>query len=392
MNFSTIKPGVALGETSTTAYRGDRGKTAYDHSQLSGNPHATNFLDLFGTVAVGQLPLDVARKSQNNFFLTDQAVTGNITATGNIGTQINTLGVARMSPGTTGVTGYFEWYKPNGTRQGFVGYDAGNDITLTNNVGGNFVINCPLAVTGNITASGSIVANVNIVALGYLETIGKIKTGTILEFALDNSYITTAGGSSIFITSVGSAQPIKVGGLVVSDSYLDTAPTNGIFSKGNITASGTGTFQSTGTHTFGTTNTVTMAAGAISTRSGDTFPATLGLHQLRMQFTAGGFSHWVRTIHNEGSPIGNAMEFLTHNGTTDTLAASVLGLTISNGNISTGNITASGNITSVIHSQSTDLSVADIASGQTRISKNTTTGTSKIWLNDAGTMRSVTFV
>lgn len=33
--------GLALGETSTTAYRGDRGKTAYDHSQLvTGNPHA----------------------------------------------------------------------------------------------------------------------------------------------------------------------------------------------------------------------------------------------------------------------------------------------------------------------------------------------------------------
>jgi hypothetical protein len=30
-----------LGETSSTAYRGDRGKTAYDHSQTSGNPHGT---------------------------------------------------------------------------------------------------------------------------------------------------------------------------------------------------------------------------------------------------------------------------------------------------------------------------------------------------------------
>ena len=31
---------LILGETSSTAYRGDRGKTAYDHSQLtSGNPH-----------------------------------------------------------------------------------------------------------------------------------------------------------------------------------------------------------------------------------------------------------------------------------------------------------------------------------------------------------------
>ena len=33
--------GVALGETSSTAYRGDRGKIAYDHSISQGNPHNT---------------------------------------------------------------------------------------------------------------------------------------------------------------------------------------------------------------------------------------------------------------------------------------------------------------------------------------------------------------
>jgi hypothetical protein len=39
--------GVELGETSTTAYRGDRGKTAYDHSQVvSGNPHGTTATDV----------------------------------------------------------------------------------------------------------------------------------------------------------------------------------------------------------------------------------------------------------------------------------------------------------------------------------------------------------
>ena len=31
--------GVALGETAATAYRGDRGKAAYDHSLSQGNPH-----------------------------------------------------------------------------------------------------------------------------------------------------------------------------------------------------------------------------------------------------------------------------------------------------------------------------------------------------------------
>ena len=41
--------GLELGETSTTAYRGDRGKTAYDHSQVvTGNPHGTAIGDISG--------------------------------------------------------------------------------------------------------------------------------------------------------------------------------------------------------------------------------------------------------------------------------------------------------------------------------------------------------
>lgn len=39
--------GVSLGETSSTAYRGDRGKIAYDHAQVtSGNPHGTTKADI----------------------------------------------------------------------------------------------------------------------------------------------------------------------------------------------------------------------------------------------------------------------------------------------------------------------------------------------------------
>ena len=38
--YTEISESLALGETSSTAYRGDRGKIAYDHSQVvSGNPH-----------------------------------------------------------------------------------------------------------------------------------------------------------------------------------------------------------------------------------------------------------------------------------------------------------------------------------------------------------------
>ena len=46
-SYVEISPSLALGETSETAYRGDRGKTAYDHSQItSGNPHGTTASDV----------------------------------------------------------------------------------------------------------------------------------------------------------------------------------------------------------------------------------------------------------------------------------------------------------------------------------------------------------
>lgn len=52
-SYVPVGNSLALGETSSTAYRGDRGKVAYDHSQLtSGNPHNVTASDLnLATVA-----------------------------------------------------------------------------------------------------------------------------------------------------------------------------------------------------------------------------------------------------------------------------------------------------------------------------------------------------
>lgn len=45
--YTEISKSLALGETSSSAYRGDRGKTAYDHSQIvTGNPHNTKASDI----------------------------------------------------------------------------------------------------------------------------------------------------------------------------------------------------------------------------------------------------------------------------------------------------------------------------------------------------------
>ena len=45
-SYVVMSSSLSLGETSSTAYRGDRGKIAYDHSQTTGNPHGTTKSDI----------------------------------------------------------------------------------------------------------------------------------------------------------------------------------------------------------------------------------------------------------------------------------------------------------------------------------------------------------
>ena len=66
--------GVSLGETASTAYRGDRGKLAYDHSLISGNPHGTTTANV--------------TDSLNKRYQTDTQQTNN-DATSSIQTQLN---------------------------------------------------------------------------------------------------------------------------------------------------------------------------------------------------------------------------------------------------------------------------------------------------------------
>lgn len=73
-NKTTSDLGI-LGETSSTAYRGDRGKIAYDHSQTTGNPHGTTAAD----VGLGNVP-NVSTNDQEPTF--SEASTRNNIASG----------------------------------------------------------------------------------------------------------------------------------------------------------------------------------------------------------------------------------------------------------------------------------------------------------------------
>lgn len=70
--YAEISASLALGETSSTAYRGDRGKVAYDHSQTTGNPHGTTASD----VGLGNVP-NVSTNDQEPTF-TEASTRNNI--------------------------------------------------------------------------------------------------------------------------------------------------------------------------------------------------------------------------------------------------------------------------------------------------------------------------
>ena len=59
-----VRANSFLGESSSRAYRGDRGKVAYDHSQSLGNPHGLAWADITGVLPLPQLPTQVIRNDQ----------------------------------------------------------------------------------------------------------------------------------------------------------------------------------------------------------------------------------------------------------------------------------------------------------------------------------------
>ena len=74
--YVEISKSLALGETADTAYRGDRGKIAYDHSQTTGNPHGTTAAQVANTPdgsvaattvqgAINELAVDIVQVETN---------------------------------------------------------------------------------------------------------------------------------------------------------------------------------------------------------------------------------------------------------------------------------------------------------------------------------------
>ena len=89
-DYVEISESLALGETSSTAYRGDRGKTAYDHSQVtSGNPHNTTAAETGAvpntsagvSAAINLLTTGDSAPTDNDYYVSQYAGGGTSTTT-----------------------------------------------------------------------------------------------------------------------------------------------------------------------------------------------------------------------------------------------------------------------------------------------------------------------
>lgn len=173
--YVEISASLALGETSSTAYRGDRGKTAYDHSQLtSGNPHNVTKSDV-GLGNVGNFKAVSTVASQG---LTD---TEKSNARANIGAGTSNLIIGTTS--TTAAAG-------NHTHSASLATDTGTSaITLAH--GGKY----------KLTAGGSSV-------IFTMPASDGNTTYTFAEGSTNGAFSVTPSG--------GSAQSVKVHGLAAA--------------------------------------------------------------------------------------------------------------------------------------------------------------------------------
>ena len=173
--YVEISASLALGETSSTAYRGDRGKTAYEHSQLtSGNPHNVTKSDVgLGNVGNFKAVSTVASQGLTN--------TEKSNARANIG-----AGTSNLTIGTTSTTAA----AGNHTHSASLVTDTGTSaITLAH--GGKY----------KLTAGGSSV-------IFTMPASDGNTTYTFAEGSTNGAFSVTPSG--------GSAQSVKVHGLAAA--------------------------------------------------------------------------------------------------------------------------------------------------------------------------------
>lgn len=159
--------GVALGETAATAYRGDRGKAAYDHSLSQGNPHNTTTSEITEGTNKYFTDLRVRNTVLSGLVKTDSS---NVTNTDTVELAVGKL-AAKSEAGGSG--GTITWVDAST----LAGYSKSSNLTAATTKVQFAKIDGFIWMRGYITTSNSI--NTGITLFSFTDS----------RFLWDNTYL-----------------------------------------------------------------------------------------------------------------------------------------------------------------------------------------------------------
>ena len=182
--------GLALGETSSTAYRGDRGKIAYDHSQTIGNPHGTtkNDIGLGNVDNTSDLnkPISTATQQALNNKLDKGTYTGNAS---DLKDEIDNIENSKLDIPIAlghGVIGY--WYNLYGNVNNFIGSELYQDVT--GNIG-----------VSKTNPTEKLDVNGNVKATQIKDQYGSLKSQRVITITGNITLSETHNGAILHVTN-----------------------------------------------------------------------------------------------------------------------------------------------------------------------------------------------
>lgn len=305
--YVEISPSLALGTTSSTAYYGDKGKTAYDHSQVtSGNPHKVTKSD----VGLGNVD-NTADSNKSVKYATSAGSASKLTAARSInGTSFN--GTADITTSNWGTARNISISDSDGSNTGTDVSVNGSDavtLKLPSTIKATLKGNADTATTAGTATLATTATTANSVA--WSNVTGKPNSGTYIASTTKNGYegLTTAAGSDASWIRTTESGLIPYSSSTSGSSSLGTSgwPFKTVYAKtfyGNLTGNVTGTvtgnastatkLQTPRTISLGTA--VTSTATSFSGESNITIP----VNSIKESYlTWGG-----KNINSDLSPVG----------------------------------------------------------------------------------------
>lgn len=257
--YAEISASLALGETSATAYRGDRGKAAYDHSLLtSGNPHNILVTDLVQNASY-RFVTDTEKSTWNakaglgaNTFIATQTITPAVNTN-----ALAVTGYSLTGSNTTPMIDLAGTWNTSGTPDGLIVANLTNTASggiapiVNLKVGGSSMFQVLRNGTVNIAGAAQIDNSGTFIGAGFLST-GFVQAGVSSYFRISTRGKIQAASDGVFLISndaITDFGRLQFGGTTNSFNAIGRDAVNGFTFQ---SAAGTATWNDASTAASGT--------------------------------------------------------------------------------------------------------------------------------------------